>query len=210
MRRRASVEPAPPDENLLAAHCQTLPALGAAALENDAAILRGHANPESVRLATTARIRLKRALTLHDLSGVPRANPLGAGTRRTSTAPYLIRLNLKRTANVNEAFQAVSMYGRLCYSRLPRSAPPDAGLSHPTKYVLWSLPRDFHTCGKNCGKSWGFVPLLNISPDFFMFSAGAKPEKLEKWTFPRPRPRRSPEFPAPPEAKVQRRLKTPQ
>ena len=57
------------DNVLFAADRQTLPALGAAALEDQTAVLGGHANKKSMRLSPTARIRLKRALTLHDLSG---------------------------------------------------------------------------------------------------------------------------------------------
>jgi len=54
---------------LFAADRQPLSALGATAFQDEPAVLGGHANQKSVRLATTARIWLKRALTLHDLSG---------------------------------------------------------------------------------------------------------------------------------------------
>ena len=53
------------DQRLFAADRETLSALGAAALQDEAAILGGHANQETVRLAAAARIRLKRALALH-------------------------------------------------------------------------------------------------------------------------------------------------
>ena len=60
------------DNVLLAADRQALAPLGATALENETAVLGGHANKKTVRLRATARIRLERALTLHDLSGSPR------------------------------------------------------------------------------------------------------------------------------------------
>lgn len=49
-----------------------------------------------------------------------------------------------------------------------------------TSMSLWSLPRDFHTCGKNCGKSGQTTRLLSISPDFVAFFRLAKLEFLEK------------------------------
>jgi len=55
---------------LLAADGEPLTALGAAALQNDPAVLGGHPNAEPVRLPATAGVWLKRALPLHDLSGV--------------------------------------------------------------------------------------------------------------------------------------------
>ena len=62
---------------LFAADRQTLPPLGATALQDEAAVLRGHANKKSMRLSPTARIRLVRALTLHDLSGSPLGSSVG-------------------------------------------------------------------------------------------------------------------------------------
>ena len=53
---------------LLAADRELLPTLGATALQDETAVLAGHANEESVRFGATARIRLKCALTLHDNS----------------------------------------------------------------------------------------------------------------------------------------------
>jgi len=55
-------------QRLFAADRQALPALGATALQDQASVLGRHANQKSMRLATTTRIRLKCALTLHDLS----------------------------------------------------------------------------------------------------------------------------------------------
>ena len=71
---------------LFAADRQPLATLGATALEDQTAVLAGHTDQKSMRLTTTARIRLKRALTLHDLSGGP-LDPVGAQLFRNSIVP---------------------------------------------------------------------------------------------------------------------------
>jgi hypothetical protein len=53
---------------LLAADRQPLPTLGATPLQDQSTVFRGHANEKPVRLPAPACIRLKCALTLHDLS----------------------------------------------------------------------------------------------------------------------------------------------
>jgi len=63
-----SIGSAHASRSLLAADGQTLPALGAAALQHETAILGGHTDQEPVRLAAPACIRLKSALALHDFS----------------------------------------------------------------------------------------------------------------------------------------------
>jgi len=52
--------------DLFAAHGQPLPALRASALEDEAAVFRGHANEEAVRLTTTTVIWLECTLALQD------------------------------------------------------------------------------------------------------------------------------------------------
>jgi hypothetical protein len=42
---------------------------------------------------------------------------------------------------------------------------------------LWSLPKDFHTCGKNCGNYSGCLVLLRFLPDIPVVFAQAKAEK---------------------------------
>jgi len=79
----------PVTPRLFAADRQPLPSLGTTALQDQPAVLGGHANQKSVRLATTARIWLKRALTLHDLSGGrsgPCRRTAASGTNRPCAA----------------------------------------------------------------------------------------------------------------------------
>jgi hypothetical protein len=47
----------------------------------------------------------------------------------------------------------------------------------------WSLPKDFHTCGKNCGNSTRSALLLSYFGDFASVFAGAKPKRRMKSGF---------------------------
>jgi hypothetical protein len=75
-----------------------------------------------------------------------------------------------RTANVSERLPRVSIEVDCVTVGVLRShATPGAhNCSQPRSKPMsvWSLPKVFHTCGKNCGKSSGF--------------AGAERERAEK------------------------------
>lgn len=66
----AASDPFAPVESLgcqlLAAHCETLAALGPAPLQHEPAVFRAHANQEPVRAPAAAPVRLECALPLHD------------------------------------------------------------------------------------------------------------------------------------------------
>jgi hypothetical protein len=50
----------------------------------------------------------------------------------------------------------------------------------PIGCVIWSVPKDFHTCGKNCGKSLEFKHLLRSGPQLAGFSRGEGPKTVSK------------------------------
>jgi hypothetical protein len=45
---------------------------------------------------------------------------------------------------------------------------------------LWSLPKVFHTCGKNCGKSTKFTIGFEFGPETMRISRSAKAPRSEK------------------------------
>jgi hypothetical protein len=128
LKSRAGLDPFIRSESrqrLSGADRQPLAALGSAALEHQAPVLGAHTHEEPMRLPTMSRIRLKRPLPLH-ISPMP-----------------------ERTANVSVRVWKVSMHSGLCYSRVPSIGP-----AAPSRDMrVWSLPKVFHTCGKNCGNS---------------------------------------------------------
>src|SRR5690349_9524978 len=84
-----------PRTALFAADSQTLAAFRAAALENEPAVFRGHANEKAVRLTATTSIWLERALTLHGPLRSTRtlsARP-ASGARQPPLQPPLSRTN---------------------------------------------------------------------------------------------------------------------
>jgi hypothetical protein len=48
---------------------------------------------------------------------------------------------------------------------------------------VWSLPRVFHTCGKNCGKSPGWAKCDEFRPEKSHFLAVAGQESLKNRDF---------------------------
>src|SRR6185295_3056323 len=90
-----------------------------------AAVLGGHPHEKSVSPLAMAVVRLKRAYTLHDVPS-----------------------EWNRTANVSERLRRVSITPE-CAKVGVLHRP--TGTDHPMR--LRSLPKVFHTCGKNCGKS---------------------------------------------------------
>jgi len=118
------MRPEPRQISLFAADGQALTAFRPAALEDQPPVFRAHTHQKPVRLCAVASVRLERALAFHAFT--PDAEPT-----MLATTP-----------------ESVNRSG-LCYSRRPSNR------SHgcPTHMRVWSLPRVFHTCGKNCGKS---------------------------------------------------------
>src|SRR5689334_20195882 len=94
-----------PGASSVAADRQALATFGAAAFEHQPAVFRAHAYEESVRLFAPARIRLKRALALHE----PSAND--ARARRQEPPFYAAKSMVKRTFNGSEALPRVSIRG---------------------------------------------------------------------------------------------------
>ena len=108
-----------------ARHGEPFPALRAAPLEHEPAILGAHADEKTMRPLPPARIWLERAFTFHGAS-----------------------LDWKRTVNVSERIPGVSIEPR-CATVCVLSWTVLAGTSFMS---VRSLPKVFHTCGKNCGK----------------------------------------------------------
>jgi hypothetical protein len=64
------------------------------------------------------------------------------------------------------------------------SLPLHGGPQDPCSPMrLWSLPKVFHTCGKNCGNSSKSLRLLSFMPDFQAIYTGAKAENRVKSGF---------------------------
>ena len=151
---------------LLAADRQTLPSFGPAAFQNETSVLRAHSYQKTVRLSAPPRVRLKRPLSLtHDTprrtnAKIRLANdlvcstrPAGRWARRWCGCAWIFHRSRARTVNGSEAVPKVSISAALCYSRRPFTVP----LSPVIRMRVWSLPRVFHTCGKNCGNSPGLT-----------------------------------------------------
>ena len=116
-------------EALLVADRQALPPLGAPTLQHEASVLGGHTHEKAVCACPTAPVRLECPFTLHEIPSTQAAK-----ARLTNRQCYR-----RRSESVNAS-------GFVLESVL-RSAR-----FHRTSGMrVWSLPKVFHTCGKNCG-----------------------------------------------------------
>ena len=99
-----------------------------------------------MRLRAVTRIGLKRANSLsHDIPSV-----------------------LRRTVNVSEGLQGVSIF--LDCVRVGVLLAAGSGRSDSMR--VWSLAKVFHTCGKNCGKSPDLAIGCRSGPIFRRFREG--------------------------------------
>src|SRR5436190_24318089 len=86
---------------------------------------------------------------------------------------------MSRTVNVSERVPRVSIEQEVCYSRRPFS-----DRFRPQQFMrVWSLPKVFHTCGKNCGKSRPCADPGRFRPEKSMFLASHRPESLKNRGF---------------------------
>src|ERR1700741_3428311 len=69
---------------------------------------------------------------------------------------------------------------------------------------VWSLPKVFHTCGKNCGNSTRSVACLHFCQDLCRFRSTRKSTSAVNRAFPRIRTRRHWETRGPAGAKLRR------
>jgi len=126
---------------LLAADCKTFPSLRTTSLEHEPPVFGAHANQKSVGSPAVPRVWLERPLSLHDIPSAPRAREI-------------------ETVNGSERVLKVSI-GVVCATvgvlQLVSESPTPA-----VRMRIWSVPKDFHTCGKNCGKSPEFLHLLGF------------------------------------------------
>ena len=120
----AFVRPEPGQMYLFAADGQAFAAFGPATFEHQPPVFRAHPHKKPVRLRPMAGVWLERALPFHAFT--PDGEPTMLATASESVNP-----------------------GGLCYSLRPSSQ----SRGRPKDMHVWSLPRVFHTCGKNCGKS---------------------------------------------------------
>src|SRR5262245_31443436 len=117
-------------------------------------------------------VRLERALSLH-------ANPFAF--RLTLKAARAESRAEERTEYVSERVLRVSTRRAFVLpSRLLQLSQTTAD-----GMCVWSLPKVFHTCGKNCGNSTRSVARLSFNPRFMGVSDVAKVKSRGKSGLPR-------------------------
>jgi len=178
------------DGETLAAFCST-------PLQDDAAVLRRHANSETVSLLSPTGVRLISSLALHVVSSFNR-DPAGARASahdvRDITAHLAARSvgetsilavakrQCQRDGGRRWAFLIARWMKKwrrshlnrrsfdrpLCYIR---GSPTDQCASRSG--ILFGMsPQDFHNCGNHCGKAgWGVVQFDATGPDSGGFTA---------------------------------------
>jgi hypothetical protein len=90
---------------------------------------------------TVPRVWLERALSLHDIPSAPLAREF-------------------ETVNGSERVLKVSI-GVVC-ATVGVLQPISCLRPQSDRMRIWSVPKDFHTCGKNCGKSLEFKRPLGL------------------------------------------------
>lgn len=140
---------------------QPLPALGPATGEHNAAVLGGHAAPETVRLLPAASVRLKSALTLHSVCicketpGHPgRTCYVMRGTARVSTKPIC-----------GATFRQVVVHSAVPRNVTCRPHLPRCSVCSPSFPQLWKT-------------LWKIGGSLGFSFTFSLFSAGTPQAKV--------------------------------
>src|SRR5437867_2971817 len=144
-----------PRSALFAAHGQTFAALRAAALQDQTAVLGAHPHHKPVRLLPMTRVRLERALALHGFpSGENEPTMLANGFRECQS-----------DRSVLESASSSGCSGRTFSMR------------------VWSLPKVFHTCGKNCGKTPRSAEIGRFKAGMSLILTRAKAGKAVKMAF---------------------------
>lgn len=119
---------------------QTLPALRAASLQHNAAVLCRHPHTKAMSLAPATRVGLKRALTLCHCDCVLHELSVESSSRETPNTSRRLSTVSKTKSTIHGVLQFAVVSIRV----VPCS---------PAVHVIRFLPQDFHTCGKHCGKT---------------------------------------------------------
>ena len=131
---------------------QPLPALGPATGEHNAAVLSGHAAPETVRLLPAASVRLKSALTLHSVC-IYRKLP---GTPKEPVMLCVARRECQRSSSFGAMFRRV-----VVHSAVQRNVT-----CRPQSLPLFGLFPKFSTTVENAvgnrGIFWVFLHIPSI------------------------------------------------